>query len=427
MLQSFSLKQFKSFKNATLHFAPLTVMIGANASGKSNAIEGLRFLSWLAQGQKLASLQYTLNQAEQVIRGFVKDIPWNAGKTFGFSCSTNNTELQLELQRREKDELHIEKEVCYQGGKFLYRTKRPSRGKSFDMQVAYNNFARGGKKPLITVSDQQALFFQMSSMANLRIKQEKARKHISNVAYTFEHYLANVLFLDPKPEQMRKYSFKDEKNISGTGDNLSGVLYNLLRKHPHAKYNEKTLLQLIERMPEQQIQNINFVETPRGEVMVKLKETFGGTNSYVDAGLLSDGTLRVLAAGAALLSAQEHGLVVVEELDNGLHPNRAGKIMNELYNIAKNRKLSILLTTHNPGLLNAIPEEAVPDMTFCYRSPEDGSSKLLRLKDLHNYPELLAQDSLGELLSRGLIERYVKYPDDKHQKTREFMDIIKNI
>lgn len=53
MLTSFSLRDFKSFREASLPLGPLTVLIGANAAGKSNAIEALRLLSWLAQGQKL--------------------------------------------------------------------------------------------------------------------------------------------------------------------------------------------------------------------------------------------------------------------------------------------------------------------------------------------------------------------------------------
>ena len=40
MLSSFTIEGFKSYKEpATLKLGPLTVLIGANASGKSNAIE----------------------------------------------------------------------------------------------------------------------------------------------------------------------------------------------------------------------------------------------------------------------------------------------------------------------------------------------------------------------------------------------------
>ena len=51
MIQSFTIKNFKSFREATLPLAPLTVLIGANASGKSNAVEAMQLLSWLASGR----------------------------------------------------------------------------------------------------------------------------------------------------------------------------------------------------------------------------------------------------------------------------------------------------------------------------------------------------------------------------------------
>ena len=73
MLTAFNLSNFKSFKAAQLALGPMTVLIGANAAGKSNAIEALRLLSWLAQGQKLSSIQHAINRAEQVVRGRTLD------------------------------------------------------------------------------------------------------------------------------------------------------------------------------------------------------------------------------------------------------------------------------------------------------------------------------------------------------------------
>jgi len=40
-----------------LSLAPITFLIGANASGKSNALEAIRLLSWLAKGSRLVGLK----------------------------------------------------------------------------------------------------------------------------------------------------------------------------------------------------------------------------------------------------------------------------------------------------------------------------------------------------------------------------------
>ena len=69
MLSSFTIENFKSYREATLKLAPLTVLIGANASGKSNAIEGLRLLSWIAAGNRLGALRYASQDEDRAIRG----------------------------------------------------------------------------------------------------------------------------------------------------------------------------------------------------------------------------------------------------------------------------------------------------------------------------------------------------------------------
>ncbi|HNN98368.1 MAG TPA: AAA family ATPase, partial [Pseudomonadota bacterium] len=111
---------------------------------------------------------------------------------------------------------------------------------------------------------------------------------------------------------------------------------------------------------------------------------------------------------AAMLSADESSLVVIEEIDNGVHPSRARHLLTQIRDIAERRKLRVLLSTHNPALLDALPDSAIPDVVFCYRDPQNGASRLLRLSDFVDYPELIAQGSLGQLATSGLLERVVK-------------------
>lgn len=50
------------------------------------------------------------------------------------------------------------------------------------------------------------------------------------------------------------------------------------------------------------------------------------------------------------------------------------------------RKLRALITTHNPALLDALPPAAIPDVVCCYRDPERGDSRLIRLEEVRSYP-----------------------------------------
>jgi predicted ATPase len=57
-LISAKIKNFKSLGDVDLNFRDLTILVGANASGKSNCLGALRFLSKLLKDQELPSLKY---------------------------------------------------------------------------------------------------------------------------------------------------------------------------------------------------------------------------------------------------------------------------------------------------------------------------------------------------------------------------------
>ena len=56
MLTSLQLVDFKNFRDETLHMGPLTVIVGANASGKSNLRDAFRFLHGIGRGYALSEI-----------------------------------------------------------------------------------------------------------------------------------------------------------------------------------------------------------------------------------------------------------------------------------------------------------------------------------------------------------------------------------
>lgn len=428
MLTAITLEDFKSYRQATLPLSALTVLIGANASGKSNVIEGMRLLSWLAQGQKLSAIRFAVQSGDQVVRGKLEDLAYQRGESFGLGVHTNATEwnhLSMRLSRRA-DGLHITAEsLTHDGAKVpLYTLDQPSSGQGTDAGVAYNNFANGGNKPHVACTDQTAIFTQLTSPATFDAKHKVSRDRIPPVTKDLEQWLSAVLFLDPLPAQMRDYAFPSDKELQGSGRNVSAVLFNCWGPDEKAgdepfSSNRAAILNFIQSLPEQDIAGLSFLEEPRGGVMVQLTETFGGRMDERDASLLSDGTLRVLAIAAAMLSAPEGSLVVIEEIDNGVHPSRAHHLLQQIQDVASQRNLRVLLSTHNPAMLDALPDSAVPEVVFCYRHPEDGASRLVRLADVPDYPELIAQGSLGHLMTSGTLERFVKHhPTGEARKQR---------
>ena len=56
MLTSLRLVDFKNFRDERLHMGPLTVIVGANASGKSNLRDAFRFLHGIGRGYTLGEI-----------------------------------------------------------------------------------------------------------------------------------------------------------------------------------------------------------------------------------------------------------------------------------------------------------------------------------------------------------------------------------
>lgn len=56
MLTALRLRNFKNFADETLRMGPFTVLVGANASGKSNIRDALRLLHGVGRGYWLADI-----------------------------------------------------------------------------------------------------------------------------------------------------------------------------------------------------------------------------------------------------------------------------------------------------------------------------------------------------------------------------------
>ena len=68
------------------------------------------------------------------------------------------------------------------------------------------------------------------------------------------------------------------------------------------------------------------------------------------------------------------------------------------------RSVDVLVTTHNPALLDAMGTGMVPFISVAHRDPHTGYSVLRLLEDISALPKLLAQGTVGKLSSQGLIE-----------------------
>ena len=438
MLKSFTLKNFKSFKEATLQLTPtVTFLIGANGSGKSNALEALRFLAFLGEGGSLEAFDYYSYDEDALVRGASKDLLRYGEKSFELSCfiKTNTKSFiwnstigkSSETDRGRNRTLILEKEElldCASNNTIFDFPIAKSLADETIIRFAKENSTRKG----------HALFQDLNSLSGIILsgntdKQISANNndnlHILN-EYTKELkiHFSNIIFLTPEALQMRKYANNfGSKKILESGKNLSDVLWSLCAE-PRTK---KEIIKFVESLPEQMIKDISFSTTDEDFVMLRLTESCGQKEHIVPAYLLSDGTLRALAIAAALYGAPEGSLIVIEEVDNGIHPSRIKHLVDKMYEIAVERKIQILVTTHDPAMMDAIPPQEKANVLCCYRSKEDGTSKILRIADSPHCDFIVSGHTLGDFVKTELYETTLndtRTAEEVHKEQSDWLNVF---
>ena len=94
---------------------------------------------------------------------------------------------------------------------------------------------------------------------------------------------------------------------------------------------------------------------------------------------------------------------MLEELENGLHPTQAARVLDLLVREGRRLGVHTLATTHSPALLTALDGDQHDAVVVVDRHPDTGRSRLRPLPALPSYPTVMAKGSLGEAVTRGLL------------------------
>ncbi|MCP4113357.1 MAG: ATP-binding protein [Desulfobacteraceae bacterium] len=106
-----------------------------------------------------------------------------------------------------------------------------------------------------------------------------------------------------------------------------------------------------------------------GRIKLSASEIFLNNQTNIKSNHLSDGTLRIIAIASLAEIHKKNGIILLEEIENGVNPHIAEILSEDLQNISKHRKRQLVLTTHNSVLLDYFPEDSI---VFLWRN-EDGT------------------------------------------------------
>lgn len=401
MIRSVRLQNWKSFEDATLELDELTVLIGLNASGKSNALDALAFLHRTVGGRDLtAALEG--DELEKGVRGGVE---WAAtrgenaatlevtvtatnGEAAADYVYTLTVELVPRVQVRSESLRRRRKSVVS-----LFGTDELE-AESAAVPVRLYNGKAGVRRDLRRTTS------VLSQLAAMELREE-IREGVDAVVGA----LRGVFVLDPQPARIRSFAPLSE-SLRSDGSNVAGVLAGLPQERKNAI--ELRLAHYLGKLAEPDI--LAAWAEPVGkfnsDAMLYCRERFGGRQPVeVDARGMSDGTLRFVAILTALLTRPRGSLLVVEEIDNGLHPSRASLLLAMLTETHEETGVDVLVTTHNASFLDALPPELIPAVVVARRSPQSGASEFVVMETVANLPKLLALGPLGRAAVTGALER----------------------
>lgn len=427
-IEKIEVENFKCFKHIKLNLENLNIIIGKNASGKSNIINIIKFIKdMLVNGiDEAIDLQGGINYLynsnirtkEPIKVNFVMNTYDN--DTFqrmsllymqekrnimlekyevtlviqpnkqgaGYKILENSikifyVKLELNEKIKQKEERTVRNLQYYEKGETILQTCYEKNGE------VYEEFSENTPKDI-----RDALKIQKHVLIARTIMTKNENLLLVNYIPALYYFQItgenNIKIYDFNPKDLKRASIINKKNIlEEDGSNIANVIQRILKNSEEKK---KLLLILKRLMPF--IEDIHTEKSFNKSMYFKVKE-----NSKIDlpSELLSDGTVNIIAIIVALYFEKDNDIVIIEEPEKNIHP----KLVNQLVTLMKDvgYKKQIIITTHNTQLLSSVE---LNDIIYVYRN-RNMYSDIERPNNNKKVKEFIKNDlEIGDLFYEGL-------------------------
>ena len=397
MITSLRLVNFKNFADETLRVGPFTVIVGANASGKSNIRDAFRFLHGIGRGYTVAEIlggkhgdggyvEWTgIRGAPTEIVRFKPLYPNQPSTLFAMhveaTCGGTRLYYFIEVGFDPTAGFVLSEEKLSTASETIYTMNRTDGLQISTSEIPNNLMSRA---------------FNQSTPALPQIERHYPFSDIQNLT-PLTDFLGNIHFMELSPESMREPSMPGFRVLSDSGQNLPTALETIC-SDPARK---STLMSWVQELTPMDIQDFEFPRDPSGRVHLRIIEKNGRSVSAYSA---SDGTLRFLAILATLFGDNPSGIYFFEEIDTGIHPNRLWLLVDLFERQTEKNGIQVITTTHSPDLLNFISDKTFENTSVVSRL-EDTDDAIIRPVDkLPNAKKLRKSYGLGRLHSTAWME-----------------------
>ena len=370
-LISAKIKNFKSLEDVELNFRDLTIIVGANATGKSNCLKALEFLNELVRD---GSPPNTTKIQKDYLRNNIHN-------------SNSNLDLEINLQ---KDDIPINYRVILSANdedcSFVQENLTINSIKVIDIEDNH------GK---VWDEDSQNEQLYKSKVGNLALK---AAGDFGNKPITSELYdsIWEWRFYNFDPDVIRRTNnivflvskLEDAKNsrleLDSSGSNIPIILLCLSLWQIDEVKNK--LDEINQELTD--CLGIFLKQVERNKPFIKVREIDG---EEVDLFNLSDGTLRIIAYYMLLHQIYLPPLIGIEEPERNLHPAMLPTVASILKRLSQ--RTQVIITTHSSQLLDCFNSDEInSDISVLLLSKKDASgTQVFRLDQLSKEREDLAE------------------------------------
>jgi len=420
---------YRLLDNFVADLGRLTVVIGANAVGKSTLLDCLQLISQCAELPMNTAIGWHWGPTSILTAGkqdgrlgwkitFQKPATplWSRVPLQDGNPLTYEVVLQTDLQGQVRPQYEVLRNFKPKPGyseplKFLEATpfRRMILDKTchlvpFDQaQPETSTVHESATSALVAVPNgmgqpsgqEPALLLSQLRFFNEFPIPSSARLLLANMAFYPGFDVTRFSALRTKAAEIRPVP-----TLAPNGENLGTVLHDLLTRYDFKSVAEE--LRDFLRVAYPAFEDIHcdttFGSPP--QVLVRVREC--GMPRSIELWELSDGMLRFLCLATALLNPAAPPLIAVDEPELGLHP-RLLPIVGDLIKSAAERT-QVLVTTHSPDLLNRFDVEDIAVMSRATDAPKAVWHRPADRKTLVRMLAEVSGETLGDLHRSGELE-----------------------
>lgn len=391
-LKSIKLQNILSFgpEGMELELKPLNVLIGPNASGKSNLIDAIRLLHAAPLSVQRFFADNEERAADWIYKG-ADATPGYVTLTFSHAAHAQALTYTISLAGRERLTIPIERleTQTERGRKYRLGTYKFF-AVNFQRAVMYEG---SPDAPRAQGPDTRVLALDEWKQNESLLSQFKDPGHHPEITYAGKLFEAFHVFVEwnlGRGSKLRRGAPTDLPTDFLLEDcsNLPLVLndFELLGLKP--------LVLECSKKPCEEVENY-FTNLQGGLLQLFVAER--GLSAPIPSSRLSDGILRYFCLIAILLHPEPPPLICIEEPELGLHPDALSSVAKMLMEASE--RCQLIVTTHSPELIDEL-SETPESIVVCERA--DAGTQMKRL-DAGRLQKWLKRYRLGELWQKGEI------------------------